>query len=223
MALLERLIKKIEAFNRSQEPFDPTTIDDPLASKTSWTPLKSGGANFRTHHLVKRFVHRVEFRASLGARIFYGIFLSVGIAVLSMIPISLFSGKTSMAEVLILLFPLFFGGIFTAVGGGMWYFGTRPIVFDRHAGYFWKGRTSPRDVIRLDEIEDHAALDDIYAIQLIAEYCRGKDSSFYSYELNLILTNGDRVLVVDHGNKERIQLDAETLSEFLSVPIWSAL
>ena len=41
------------------------------------------------------------------------------------------------------LFLSLFGLVFTAVGGGLFYSGTKPIAFDIQLGYFWKGRNPP--------------------------------------------------------------------------------
>jgi len=41
-------------------------------------------------------------------------------------------------------------------------------------------------------------LSSIYAIQIIAERVSGKNSSFHSYEINLVLDGKKRVNVVDH-------------------------
>ncbi len=49
--------------------------DDPVARKTGWSPNKSGGTNFRTHRLEKRGVSRVEFRLTMGAKLFCWIFI----------------------------------------------------------------------------------------------------------------------------------------------------
>jgi hypothetical protein len=104
----------------------------------------------------------------------------------------------------------------------MFYFGAAPIVFDKRKGSYWKGRTSPYDVRHTSELKDHAPLDRIHALQLISEHVRGNKSSYYSYELNLVLDDGARLNVVDHGSRERVQADARTLSEFLDKPIWDA-
>ncbi len=41
------------------------------------------------------------------------------------------------------------------------------------------------------------------------------------YELNLILKDGSRLNVVDHGNRDALQGDARTLAEFLDVDLLS--
>ena len=68
-----------------------------------------------------------------------------------------------------------------------------------------------------------AKLDSIHALQLISEYCRGNKSSYYSYELNLVMEDGSRMNVVDHGNQAKLREDAQTLSTFLDKPAWDAI
>jgi hypothetical protein len=105
----------------------------------------------------------------------------------------------------------------------MLYFGTTPIVFDKYQGCFWKGRKVPNGVSDSQGIKYFARLDEIHALQLISEYCRGNKSSYYSYELNLILKNGNRMNVVDHGNPEKLREDTQALSRFLGKPVWDAM
>jgi hypothetical protein len=66
------------------------------------------------------------------------------------------------------------------------------------------------------------ALGEIHALQLISEHCTSDNSSYYSYELNLVLADGRRINVVDHGNRATLYSDADSLAAFLGVPIWDA-
>ena len=61
------------------------------------------------------------------------------------------------------------------------------------------------------------------AIQLIREYVRGNKSSYYSYELNLICSDGNRINIVDHGALRKLREDAALLAEYLSIPVWDAI
>ena len=49
-----------------------------------------------------------------------------------------------------------------------------------------------------------------------------KGGSYSSYELNMILKNGTRRNVVDHGDGVRLRQDAEVLAKSLSVPLYEA-
>ena len=61
------------------------------------------------------------------------------------------------------------------------------------------------------------------AIQLIREYVRGNKSSYYSYELNLICSDGNRINIVDHGALRKLREDAVLLAEYLAIPLWDAI
>lgn len=200
--------------------FDPATLDDPVAMETEWSPLKKGGANFCTRKLVQVSPLRYEFRASLGAILFYLLFLLIGLGV-SIIPIAeiILSGEIWTSKV---LFLGAFSLIFTLAGGLMLYFGTRPVVFDKQHDCFWKGKITADELIYATANELLMPFKEIYAIQLIAEYLSDSESSYYSYEVNLVSREGVRTNVVDHGKLEKIHEDANTLAQFLDVPVWDA-
>lgn len=114
-----------------------------------------------------------------------------------------------------------FGLIFLFVGGGLFYFSSVPVVFDKRKGFFWKGRKSPDDVADLNNCKHCVRLGEIHALQIVAEQIKGK-SSYSSYELNLVLKDASRINVVDHGSKEKIREDAAELAAFLDRPLWDA-
>jgi hypothetical protein len=58
---------------------------------------------------------------------------------------------------------------------------------------------------------------------VIAERVSGNKSSYLSYELNLVLSDGRRINVIDHGDKIKILVDAHDLAEFLDIPIWNTI
>ncbi len=220
--MFKKLTQKLKSFSGHKSIFDPSCLGDPLAMQTDWTPAKKGGANFRTHKLVQENTSRLEFRASFGAKLFYLIFLLAGLGV--MIGVSAYhlsSGEFRFE--LGTVFPIIFGLLFAVAGGCMFYFGTAPIVFDKLNGFFWKGRQSPEHVFDKKTLKHFAELEEIHALQLISERCRGDKSTYYSYELNLVLEDSRRINVVDHGNAAKLREDTATLSEFLDKPIWDAI
>jgi hypothetical protein len=68
-----------------------------------------------------------------------------------------------------------------------------------------------------------APLHRIHALQLPAEDIRGSKTSYHSYELNVVLDDGSRLNVIDHGNAEKLRDGAGKLSTFLAKPIWDAI
>jgi hypothetical protein len=192
-------------------------MDQPLDhSNIDWNPLKKGGANFKTHKLVELSTLRLEYKASLGYKLFAGIFLMIGI----IIPIVMMMNEG------VPIFVGLFGLLFLGAGAFIYKTAMKPIVFDKSMGYFWKGKKDPHMVVNIDDIKTVAKLDEIYGIQVIKEYVKSKDSkghdsSYYSYEINLILNSGKRLNVVDCGNATSILQDASQLSKFLDVRVLS--
>lgn len=216
--ILRKLVRGLKRLTVEAVPFDPATFDDSVAMSTEWGPAKGGGASFGTHNLRPVDSFRLEFRPAVGAIVFYGIFFVVGVGLLiGSIVVLMTDGELPVFGIL-----FFVGLVFTLVGGGLGYNGTAPIVFDKRRSAFWKGRTAPHEMANRASHPKYAPLDEIHALQLISELCSSDDGSYYSYELNVVLTDGSRINVVDHGKLGLLQSDAATIAEFLEVPVWDA-
>ncbi len=105
----------------------------------------------------------------------------------------------------------------------LFYVVIKPIVFDKCSGLYWKGRTRHGLPPKPGELKQSALLSEVHALQLIPEWVRGSENSYYSYELNLVLNDCRRLNVVDHGGRRCIREDAEFLAQFLDVPVWDAI
>ncbi|MEQ1857090.1 MAG: hypothetical protein ABL963_11485 [Longimicrobiales bacterium] len=222
-ALAEKLQALHDKLTREAVPYDPSQFGDELATRTSWGPAKSGGASFGTHRLRDAGPRRVEFRAKGGALAFYGVFVAMGLMALTVFPVAAFSTMGMDWRVApFLIIPFLVGSVFIVVGGAMWYHGSAPIVFDKQRGEYWKGRVAPGEAANPQQIKVHIDLVRIHALQLISEHCRGSKSSFYSYELNLVLDDATRMNVLDHGDRDELRHDAEALAKFLGKPLWDA-
>ncbi|MFT6213337.1 MAG: hypothetical protein ACJARD_001473 [Alphaproteobacteria bacterium] len=116
-----------------------------------------------------------------------------------------------------------------------------PIKFNKKTKCFQKGfskklnNTNPRqqDVIKSGFFDNISLnMDNIYALQIISETISETTGNsndnhrrtryFKSYELNVVLKDGSRVNILDHGKIERLTEDAQKLSQFLGKPLWSA-
>lgn len=218
-----KLLEKLKGLLKStpKEVLDPSKFNDELAMKTQWTPLVPGGASFRTRKLViSKMGNKANFKTTIGALLFGGIFFIVGLGVLIFGIIRFVSNGVAGES----FFLTGFGLIFGAVGAGMLCWFTRPIVFDQDMGFFWKGRVS-RDKLMysVESLKNCVSLKKIHALQIISEFCKGDKSSYYSYELNLVLDDGERLNVVDHGDLKALRADAEILSEYLQLPVWDGV
>ena len=219
--MLEKWIRSRVRHGGGGAGFDPSVLDDPVALEADWTPAASGGASFRTHRLIQPSASRVEFAPTLGARVFYLVFLIVGLALLCFqinricIEQVGFAGQDTLVPILV-------GAVFAVVGACLYWFGTTPRVFDQGLAAYWQGRKVPTPMDLVERGDSSAPLSSIHALQLLSEFVSGSKSSYHSYELNLVLKDGSRINVVDHGNLERLRSDANTLSKFLDKPIWDA-
>ncbi len=203
-----------------REIFDVAVFEDSFAEEIEWTPIKHGGTNFKTRSLVHIDDDKIEFKPTISIVILSLIFLLSGLAATGIFAYNAFNYGFGTGQII----GIIVGAIFALVGAIILYSGTSPIVFDARKRYFWQGRKAPDEVTNKDEIKEYCAFDDIYALQTISEVCSGNDSGDYlSYELNIVLTNGERVNVIDHGNVEALQEDAITLAEWLEVPLWDSL
>ncbi len=193
MGILNQLQQWAEKVGRETLPVDPVVFGDPIAQKTQWTPLKPGGASFRTHRLEPVEPDGMQMKKTLGMVAFALVFLLVGLGVA-------IAGVVSQQWYIGL-----FGGVFLFFGALMAW--PRRILFDGSMRQFSAaGRTVPFSTI--------------HAIQLIKERVRGDKTTYWSYELNLVLNDGERVHVVDHGDLPGLQNDAQRLQVLLGCKLW---
>ncbi len=219
--MFEAVKRALVKHGRDAADVDPSVFGDPLALRIDWSPAASGGASFRTHRLVQTSANRIEFAPSIGARLFYLLFLVTGSGLLVFQANRIHIGQGGIADQDTLV-PLLVGAVFVVVGAYMYWFGTAPRVFDRTRAFFWRGRKGPQMMGAGGGSDSSVPLSSIHALQLLSEYVTGNKSSYYSYELNLVLEDGSRINVVDHGNLNRLRSDAQTLSRFLDKPVWDA-
>jgi hypothetical protein len=204
---------------------DPSVFNDPVAMRTEWTPKANGGSNFTTHRMRKVHDQRMEFRATGGMRAFALLFLLVGLGVMAIAVPPIMRGEAVFSEEI--LFPLLFGAVFALVGGLMIWFALTPIIFDLGHGYYWRNRKRPDRVIDPAKLKNCVPLARIHALQILSERVsssnsKGRSSTYFSYELNLVLDDGSRLNVVDHGNIDHLRRDAGELAALLKKPVWDA-
>ena len=223
-----KVIQKLEEFAKqaaARDAVDPAVFQDPLAMRTEWTPKSRGGSNFTTHRMRKVHGQRLEFRATGGMRAFTMLFLLVGLGVMGFAVVSLRKGGAFFSQDV--LFLLLFGVVFALCGGLMLWFALTPIVFDLGLGFYWRNRKRPDRVFDPSTLKNCVPLARIHALQILAERVtssggKGRSRNYLSYELNLVLDDGSRLNVVDHGNLDTLQSDAAEISSLLGKPLWDA-
>jgi len=193
-------------------------LDEPIARQIEWTPAASGGTNFRTHRLVEISPLRLKLKPTFGSMMFSWIFILVGLGVMIVFFVEMSNRATRDASLWVLP-PI--GLVFFAIGAWLYHSYSRPRVFDMQDLWYWRGRR-PNSRDSVEHCKNSAPLDQVHAIQIVSELCRGKNSSYYSYEINLVLHDTTRVNVVDHGNLKHIRKDAQKIADLIGVPVWDA-
>jgi hypothetical protein len=175
--------------------------------------MRAFPTTFRTHKLVEVDPDRLAFRTTKGALFFTSEVLLPGVVVFylvlkGVVP-GLSTGNMSLNGFLALSVSL----LFLSVGGGLLYFWTIPVVFDRRRGFFWKGWKAPDEGFDGPPLGNAANLRAIHALQLIPN------------EINLVMVDGERLYVVGYTkiSRKRIREDAAVLARFLGKPAWDGL
>lgn len=211
-----KLLKKL--FTESSKPeIDPKIFNHPLALKTLWTPQKKGGSNIKTRKLVKTNTSRLEFKPTNLVKFTSGLFLIFPFI------FGFFALREKEVHTTHDLIFLAIPVIFIGFGIYMLYTTFRPIVFDKKFGYFFKSYQKPVSIRDIKDEKQWIPLNDIKALQLIAERVKTKNSSYQSYELNIVNADGGRYNIVDHGAYESLRKDAKLLADFIGIPFWDAV
>ncbi len=198
--------------------FDPSKFDDSLAMQIQWNPIGRSNSNFKVRNLNEISPGRLEYKSTVGAKVFSLIFIVIG----AIIPIWFFISYFESAEgVVELLFPLLFGGLFMGVGYFLLKSKTKPIVFDKNSGHFWTGKEDPGTGTNS---KNSVRLSDVHAVQMLSQFVRGDKRSYYVYETNLVLKDANRVQVIRQGGSRQSNVqDAQQIAGFIGVPLWSTV
>ena len=193
-------------------------FNDAVAGKTSWQPLKKGGFNFKTFNLEYLPSGRLAFKPTRQAIVFYIIFITAGLGFLIDVIYTLYSSDFDFVRFELINFAI--GMIFLLSGISM-AIRIKAIVFDRSAGYYWRGRRKVQysDMHRNQKV--FSRIMDIYALQLLSEYIQKDKGSYHSYELNIVFRDGSRKHLLDHSKIEDLKREAEELSSYISRPLWA--
>ena len=190
-------------FQDKREILDLGAFGNEIAFKTSWEPLVGGGTNFCTHRVQKNasldgdiFV----FKTTIQAYLFAISFVALGAVFAIASAAGEFDDKIGLMGLGVLAFGCWY----------LWSLRQKESRFDRYSSELTQGKKS-------------FDLRNAEAIQLIREYVRGDESSYYSYELNLICSDGSRMNIVDHGALRKLREDSALLAEYLSIPVWDAI
>jgi len=189
-------------------------IDDELALKTDWHPKEIGGNRLALNNFVREgekfFVKPTIFQKSIGA--------VMGLMGFSSIFIGLFLVPDGM---------VFLGGtglLMLGATGYLVYSWGQGLVLDKGSDKYYRGQFSAGEG---SQVTIQGPLSDIGAVQIIEEAVEEVNSQmeitgeFYSYEINFVFTNGERLCVMDHGDYNLVLDSAREIAEFLDVDVWN--
>lgn len=194
-----------------ERPVDPSQFNDPMALETEWTPLGPSASNYATHKLKRISPDRLEYRPATSTIALFLIFPIAGILLL------LYTFLKEMSSLGLIL------GLAFAIGGLLLlYYQTAPYVIDKKEGLYYKGRNAKDKQPDIENPKNIIPLDSIYAIQVLEKIVY-TNNSYYAYDINFVLKNKKRLLLMSHTKKDRIKADAREIGDFLGVPVWDPL
>ncbi|MCK5684435.1 hypothetical protein KAJ27_09950 [bacterium] len=207
---IQKKSAKIEEIKKLHN-LNPAGLDDPIAALTKWNPLTEDGNRTQNYELRRKQSSKMIYSPTIDSIRNY--FLMILFGLIPILSFSVFNGFFGLDPILITIIGLLFiiSGIFFL------YNYTVPMTFDLGCGFYWKGRNDPDTATG-----NRVLLDDIHAFQLITKHYQGNNVSYLCYEFNLVLQNGNRINVVNHGNLQAIKNELLELSSFLNKPIWDA-
>ena len=203
---------------------DPMAFEDPVAMRTGWTPLSPEGYRRTLYRLGVIGPKVLSFQPTLARHYQTFVYLVSVLVFGNMLIVSLLRHELSIRNfehwwVIQLLVQIVLGCCVTL------FLLNRAVVIDGGAQEVRLGLPSLRWLNQLPWLRElvcrSVPFAEVYSIQLLDEEVRRTGQPmFWSYELNLVLRNGKRVHLIDHGNQREIRWDAGDLSRMINVPIW---
>ena len=187
---------------------DKNNNTDPANIQLSWEAASSGGSSFKikSMHMKDK---RVIFKRSIRFVLFHLPVIIPGLlAFILGVPFFISEGVLGMV-----VFMLVFGSILTGLG---FYslLKEKTFIIDLESGeyYFVKAQAKGQE-----KSQEKGPVNGIQAMQLLSKSICNTSSPYTSYELNLVLKNGERITVLDHGDYQHVKNCGERLSAILNV------
>lgn len=190
----------IRGFNH--KPTRTSPFNDPVAQNTYWQSASTFASNFPTQKLLQtnkgyRVVMSTELFLICQCLIFMGL---VPILIDHLIAgTRLLDGLSSAYGVLIL------------IGVALW-------------GVLTLNTTEINTQERtIKKGKQRYSFNQVHALQVITTLAGGRGHGIYkNYELNLVLKDGERMNLLNHGGEVEFEQQTERLSKLLAVPVWEA-
>ena len=216
--MLKDIIKRIESAIPSLFPVDAAQFNDPVALQTEWKGVRSGKTSGASSVLVQKDTNLLSYKSSIAGFIMGIVFFLCGLFVFGLY---FYIPGTKPWFILIV------GLIFSLAGILIFIQASSPIVFDKSAKLFYKGRRQ-RNMPDETDVKHAARFDDLHAVQLLTRLestsSNNEPTRYYRvYEMNLVKHDAQRIHVMTYGKALKARADAKTISEFINIPIWDGI
>lgn len=212
-------------FVRKRYPvLDPRYFDDPVALRTGWEPLSPGGSRHITNRLREIAPQVLSFQPTAYRHYQSLVHLLALLVFGNMLIVSLLRDELNINRpdewwVISALLQILVGCGVTLI------LLNRSIVVDGNAAQVRLGLSRLKWLNKVPWLQTLLCCSlpfaDIHSIQLLDEEVRYlREPMFWSYELNLVLSDGKRINLIDHRDQREIRWDAGALSRMMDVPIW---
>ena len=179
--------------------------NDPVAEITYWQPMTKGASNFRMQE-IKQTKEALIIQPSFEVKLFCAAFISVGVT-----PIAI-RYSLNWQHLDFILDPIISPtSIFIIIGFLIgWVLMKRRVVISKvKQTIYTSGQKVPLHMV--------------YALQVITNIAGGRGHGVYrNSELNLVLKDGNRINLLNHGDEAYFKHQELQLSNLLSVPVWQA-
>jgi hypothetical protein len=177
-----------------------------------WSPVSSLGASFCTHRLSVSSNGKLEFKPTLGMKLFYLVF-----CFLTYFTPLFFIGGFIAGEVPVYALLMVFGVtfLFSYVCRLLHKMTFAPNVFDRMHNRYYAIESS----ILGAEKEIEETISAIKALQILSKRIVSSKNSYTAYELNLVMDSGTRRTVLSHASYDDIKRDAQTIGMHLGLSV----
>jgi|GEM_PF-7096326 len=213
----EGVTKALENIARRNEGLGPESINDPLAQKIQWSPIKpvASQLSMKLYQQDENYLH-----IRYGRRpIYQSLILASIFAVLACSPywIPNLPANWVPADIAGLAqelssFILVIGFVLIAVAMIPFYGARIETIIDRQKGTLTQ--IQPWFSIRRS-----ISLGNAHAIQLLT-YKRNSSKAWVQYEMNLVLGNEERMHLMGSDSCSELQRNSECIARYLGLPVW---
>ena len=203
-----------QELNKHCQPREYPNYNQELADSLDWKPLIKTGYISKQHNLCTPQPSKIQLRHCKKT--------AFKVIVPALCVYLYFGGAfyKIIEELAVLLVPALFGAILIYKGFRSWKYASPTRNFDKMLGYYWQGDSNLTERTQIKQAKDATLISDIVGIQILPEQVRMNNSSYTSFELNLMIKDGTRVNLTDHADRLTIMNNARDLAEFLNVAVY---